>query len=62
MYTNYEVYITLIIKVISQYRSVCTCLSSEQSSTRKLVCVWALDKLVHTNRYCEITYHICVCL
>ena len=25
---------------------------------RKLVGVWALDKLVHTNRYCEITYNI----
>ena len=24
----------------------------------KLVGVWALDKLVHTNRYCEITYNI----
>ena len=41
MYNNYEVlYISLNIKVISQYRFVCT---------SKLVGVWALDKFVHTN-------------
>ena len=46
------------IKVISQYQFVCTRLSSAHTPTRKLVGVWALDKLVHTNRYCEITYNI----
>ena len=49
-------YISLNIKVISQYQFVCTRLSSAHTPTRKLVGVWALDKLVHTNRYCEITY------
>ena len=51
-------YKSLNIKVISQYQFVCTRLSSEHTPTRKLVGVWALDKLVHTNRYCEITYII----
>ena len=51
-------YISLNIKVISQYQFVCTRLSSAHTPTRKLVGVWALDKLVHTNRYCEITYII----
>ena len=51
-------YISLNIKVISQYQFVCTRLSSEHTPTRKLVGVWALDKLVHTNRYYEITYII----
>ena len=50
--------ISLNIKVISQYQFVCTRLSSAHTPTRKLVGVWALDKLVHTNRYCEITYNI----
>ena len=50
--------ISLNIKVISQYQFVCTRLSSAHTPTRKLVGVWALDKLVHTNRYCEITYII----
>ena len=45
---------SLNIKVISQYQFVCTRLSSAHTPTRKLVGVWALDKLVHTNRYCEI--------
>ena len=49
-------FISLNIKVISQYQFVCTRLSSAHTPTRKLVGVWALDKLVHTNRYCEITY------
>ena len=49
---------SLNIKVISQYQFVCTRLSSAHTPTRKLVGVWALDKLVHTNRYCEITYII----
>ena len=49
---------SLNIKVISQYQFVCTRLSSAHTPTRKLVGVWALDKLVHTNRYCEITYSI----
>ena len=49
---------SLNIKVISQYQFVCTRLSSAHTPTRKLVGVWALDKLVHTNRYCEITYNI----
>ena len=44
-------YISLNIKVISQYQFVCTRLSSAHTPTRKLVGVWALDKLVHTNRY-----------
>ena len=52
-------YISLNIKVISQHQFVCTRLSSAHTPTRKLVSVWALDKLVHTNRYCEITYNIC---
>ena len=51
-------YISLNIKVISQYQFVCTRLSSAHTPTRELVGVWALDKLVHTNRYCEITYNI----
>ena len=51
-------YISLNIKVISQYQFVCTRLSSAHTPTRKLVGVLALDKLVHTNRYCEITYDI----
>ena len=51
-------YISLNIKVISQYQFVCTRLSSAHTPTRKLAGVWALDKLVHTNRYCEITYNI----
>ena len=51
---------SLNIKVISQYQFVCTRLSSAHTPTRKLVGVWALDKLVHTNRYCEITYNISV--
>ena len=51
-------FISLNIKVISQYQFVCTRLSSAHTPTRKLVGVWALDKLVHTNRYCEITYII----
>ena len=55
-------YISLNIKVISQYQFVCTRLSSAHTPTRKLVGVWALDKLVHTNRYCEITYNIFVCM
>ena len=50
---------SLNIKVISQYQFVCTRLSSAHTPTRKLVGVWALDKLVHTNRYCEITYIVC---
>ena len=50
--------ISLNIKVISQYQFVCTRLSSAHTPTRKLVGVWALDELVHTNRYCEITYNI----
>ena len=49
-------YISLNIKVISQYQFVCTRLSSAHTPTCKLVGVWALDKLVHTNRYCEF-YH-----
>ena len=49
---------SLNIKVISQYQFVCTRLSSAHTPTRKLVGVWALYKLVHTNRYCEITYNI----
>ena len=49
-------YMSLNIKVISQYQFVCTRLSSAHTPTRKLV--GALDKLVHTNRYCEITYNI----
>ena len=53
-------YISLNIKVISQYQFVCTRLSSAHTPTRKLVGVWALDKLVHTNRYCEITYNILI--
>ena len=48
-------YISLNIKVISQYQFVCTRFSSAHTPTRKLVGVWALDKLVHTNRYCEIS-------
>ena len=51
-------YTSLNIKVISQYQFVCTRLSSAHTPIRKLVGVWALDKLVHTNRYCEITYNI----
>ena len=51
-------YTSLNIKVISQYQFVCTRLSSAHTPIRKLVGVWALDKLVHTNRYCEITYII----
>ena len=46
------------IKVISQYQFVWTRLSSAHTPTRKLVGVWVLDKLVHTNRYCEITFNI----
>ena len=51
-------FISLNIKVISQYQFVCTRLSSAHTPTRKLVGVWALEKLVHTNRYCEITLYI----
>ena len=40
-------------KIISQYQFVCTRLSSAHTPTHKLVVVWAFDKLVHTNRYCE---------
>ena len=50
-------YTSLNIKVISQYQFVCTRLSSAHTPTRKLVGVWALDKLVHTNRYREIIYN-----
>ena len=39
-------YISLNIKVISQYQFVCTCLSSAHTPTCKLVGVWALEKLV----------------
>ena len=49
-------YISLNIEVISQHQFVCSRFSSAHTPTRKLVSVWALDKLVHTNRLCEITY------
>ena len=39
------------MKVISQYQFVCTRLSSEHIPTRKIVGVWANNKLVHTNQY-----------
>ena len=49
-------YTSLNIKVISQYQFVCTRLSSAHTPTRQLVGVWALDKLVHTNRYYRNKY------
>ena len=51
-------YMSLNIKFILQYQFVYTRLSSAHTHTRKFVGVWALDKLVHTNRYSEITYNI----
>ena len=54
MYNIYEVLYIIERKSYLTILVVCTRLSSAHTPTRKLVGVWALNKLVHTNRYCDL--------